>query len=88
MAAKLSLNFTLTTIKPLLSAGQGSDIKFLSTSDIRILHILPFNLGDGSFGITVSVLNKTLLETRTLSNLQIVSNLLGSLSATSLLATA
>ena len=83
-----SSHFNPTIIKRLLSTGLGCDTQFISALDIGILHILPFNVQDWIFGIIVTFLKKILLDASALSSLQIVWSWLGSLSTTSLLASA
>ena len=66
--SSLSFNFTIMT--PLLSADLGNMLQLISTSETIILQILPFIFNDLSFGITVTFLNKILLDTSNLSSLR------------------
>ena len=56
------LHFNLSIRRPLLSAGVANVLQLTSTSVTGILHMLPFIFNDLPFGITVTFLNKILLN--------------------------
>ena len=65
-----SLTVSNTIMKQLLSVGLGNMLPVTTTSETEILQILPFIFNDLPLGITVTFLNKTLLDTRNLSSLR------------------